>query len=53
MGLIAILPIIVQAFTGITTLTLGGTGLLIVIAVALETMRQIRAQLIMKQYDQV
>jgi len=53
LGLIAILPIIVQAFTGITTLTLGGTGLLIVIAVALETMRQIRAQLIMKQYDQV
>ena len=53
LGLIAVLPIIVQAFTGITTLTIGGTGLLIVVAVALETMRQIRAQLIMKQYDQV
>lgn len=51
LGLIAILPIIVQAFTGITTLTIGGTGLLIIVAVALETMRQIRAQLIMKQYD--
>lgn len=51
LGLIAILPIIAQAFTGITTLTLGGTGLLIIVAVALETMRQIRAQLIMKQYD--
>lgn len=53
LGLIAILPIVVQAMTGITTLTIGGTGLLIVVAVALETMRQIRAQLIMKQYDQV
>ncbi|MDD5605820.1 MAG: preprotein translocase subunit SecY [Patescibacteria group bacterium] len=53
LGLIAVLPIIVQALTGITTLTIGGTGLLIVVAVALETMRQIRAQLIMKQYDQV
>ena len=53
LGFIAVLPIVVQAFTGITTLTLGGTGLLIVVAVALETMRQIRAQLIMKQYDQV
>jgi preprotein translocase subunit SecY len=53
LGSIAVLPIIVQAMTGITSLTIGGTGLLIVVAVALDTMRQIRAQLIMKQYDQV
>ncbi|MFH0905638.1 MAG: preprotein translocase subunit SecY [bacterium] len=53
LGLIAVLPIIVQAMTGITTLTLGGTGLLIVVSVALETMRQIRAQLITKQYDEI
>ena len=51
LGLIAILPLLVQAGTGITTLTLGGTGLLIVVSVALEFMRQIRAQLIMKRYD--
>ncbi|KKW25417.1 MAG: Protein translocase subunit SecY [candidate division Kazan bacterium GW2011_GWC1_52_13] len=53
LGLIAILPLLAQAATGITTLSLGGTGLLIVVSVALETMRQIRAQLIMKQYDEI
>ncbi len=53
LGLIAILPLVAQALTGVTTLTLGGTGLLIVVSVALETMRQVRAQLIMKQYDQI
>ncbi len=53
LGLIAVLPVIVQGATGITTLSVGGTGLLIVVSVALETMRQVRAQLIMKQYDTV
>ncbi len=53
LGLIAVLPIIVQGVTGITTLTLGGTGLLIVISVALELMRQIRAQIITKRYDDI
>lgn len=53
LGLIAVLPVVVQGVTGITTLTIGGTGLLIVVSVALETMRQVRAQLLMKQYDTV
>ena len=53
LGLIAVLPIIVQALTGVTTLTLGGTGLLIVVSVALETMRQVRAQLLTKKYDEI
>jgi len=53
LGLIAVLPIIVQGFTGITTLTIGGTGLLIVVSVALELMRQLKSQLTMKQYDSV
>jgi len=30
----------------------GGTSLLILVSVALETMRQIEANLLMKQYDQ-
>ncbi|MBI2633782.1 MAG: preprotein translocase subunit SecY [Parcubacteria group bacterium] len=51
LGLIAVLPIIVQAGTGITTLTLGGTSLLIVVSVALETMRQVEAQLVMREYE--
>lgn len=53
LGLIAIMPLIVQGFTGLQSLTIGGTGLLIVVSVALELMRQLRSQLIMKQYDGV
>ncbi len=48
---IAVLPYIVQALTNIKTLMLGGTGILIVISVILETKRQIEAQLIMRKYD--
>lgn len=51
LGLIAILPLIVQRAFGITTLTLGGTALLIVVSVVLETMRQINAQLTLREYD--
>jgi preprotein translocase subunit SecY len=51
LGLIAVLPIIVQGATGITTLQLGGTSLLIAVSVALETMRQINAQLVMREYE--
>lgn len=53
LGLIAVLPNIVEGMTKIQTLTLGGTGLLIVVSVALELMRQLRAQLIMKRYDAI
>lgn len=51
LGTIAILPIITQNIIGIRTLALGGTALLIVVSVALETMRQIEAQLIMREYE--
>lgn len=51
LGLIAIMPILVQAITGISVLTISGTALLIVVAVALETMRQINAQLTVREYD--
>ncbi len=52
LGLIAILPFIVQSITNISTLALGGTGLLIIVSVLLETTRQIKAQLVMRTYDQ-
>jgi len=52
LGLIAILPLLVQAFVKIPSLTIGGTSLLIVVSVALETMRQVRSQLVMKKYDE-
>ena len=49
LGAIAILPNITQAFTGIQFLSLGGTALLIVVSVAIETMRQIDSQLVMRE----
>ena len=52
LGLIAVLPLIVQAFVKISGLTIGGTSILIVVSVALETMRQVRSQLVMKKYDE-
>lgn len=51
LGLIAILPLLVQAATGVAVLTISGTAILIVVAVALETMRQIDSQLSVREYD--
>lgn len=51
LGAIAVLPLIVQKFTGLTTLAIGGTSLLIVVSVALETYKQIQAQLTMRDYE--
>ena len=50
LGLIAVLPNIVQGMTGITTFTVGGTSILIVVSVALEIMKQVDAQLSMYEY---
>ena len=51
LGLIAILPSIVSQMTGISGLVIGGTGILIVVSVVLETFKAIDAQLVMKNYD--
>ena len=53
LGLIAVLPNIVAGATGVTgfTFLIGGTSLLIVVSVVLETMRQINSQLEMREYD--
>jgi len=51
LGFIAILPIIVQRLTGIAVVTISGTAILIVVAVALETMRQIDSQLTVREYE--
>ncbi len=51
LGFIAVLPIIVQKLTGVAVLTVSGTALLIVVAVALETMRQINSQLTVREYE--
>jgi preprotein translocase subunit SecY len=51
LGVIAILPHLTQVFTGVKALALGGTGLLIVVSVALETMKQLESQLTMREYE--
>jgi preprotein translocase subunit SecY len=53
LGLIAILPLIVKAVTGSGSLSIGGTSLLIVVAVVIEIYRQIEAQITMHEYDRV
>ncbi|PDW00690.1 preprotein translocase subunit SecY [Candidatus Chloroploca asiatica] len=50
LGLIAVLPFITQSVTGLQ-LGLGSTALLIVVGVAVDTMRQLESQLIMRDYE--
>jgi preprotein translocase subunit SecY len=51
LGFIAIIQYYVGPITGVTTFGLvGGTSLLIVVGVALDTMQQIEAQLLMREY---
>lgn len=51
LGTIAVLPSVVQGFTGVSQLAIGGTGILIVVSVILETTKKIEAQLVMRDYD--
>lgn len=51
LGLIAILPFVVQGFTNIKSVSIGGTGLLIVVSVVIEMVQQIQGQLVMRNYD--
>ena len=51
LGLIAIMPFVFQAITGTANLTFGGTSLLIVVAVVIETVKQIESQLIVRDYE--
>ena len=50
LGVIAILPVIVGAVFNIPSLQIGGTSLLIMEGVALETVRQIESQMTMRHY---
>jgi preprotein translocase subunit SecY len=53
LGLMAVLPFIVQKFTKITTLTIGGAGILIAVGVAVEIIKAIEAQVSLREYDTV
>jgi preprotein translocase subunit SecY len=50
LGIVAVIPFFATRFTNVQTLTISSTGLLIVVAVALDTMKQIEAQLLMRDY---
>jgi preprotein translocase subunit SecY len=47
---IAVLPNVVQGFTGIATISIGGTGILIVISTLIDIIKKINAQLSMREY---
>jgi len=51
LGLIAILPSLARGMTGMTNLLIGGTSVLIVVSVVLETVKTLEAQLVMRNYD--
>ena len=51
LGTIAVLPFVIQSFTNMKTISIGGTGLLIVVAVVIETVKQIESQLVMRDYE--
>ena len=51
LGLIAVLPLAVRAVTGLAFLTIGGTALLIVVSVVLDTVKKIEAQIVMREYE--
>ncbi len=50
LGLVALLPIILGGVTGISTLSVGGTSLLIVVSVIIDLLKKIDAQMTMREY---
>lgn len=50
LGLVAVLPFITQAVTNVQ-MGIGGAALLIVVGVAVDTMRQLEAQIVMRDYE--
>jgi preprotein translocase subunit SecY len=54
LGLIAVLPIIVQSMmSGASIFTIGGASILIIVSVVIEIVKQIDAQLVMRDYEQI
>ncbi len=51
LGGIAVLPLIVQGLAGSRTLAIGGTSLLIVVSVIIESVKQVESQMVMREYD--
>lgn len=53
LGVIAILPYVIQRITGLENVALGGTSMLILVSVALETVRVLEAQMIQRNMPSV
>jgi len=51
LAVVAIMPFIARQITGVTTLVIQSTGMLIAVGVALDTMKQLEAQLTMRRYE--
>lgn len=50
LAVVAVIPIVMQSATGISTLAIGGTGLLIVVAVVIDLIKKIDSQVSMREY---
>ena len=50
LGVIAVLPLFIKAVTGITSIAIGGTALLIVVSVVIDLIKRIDAQISMREY---
>ncbi len=50
-GIIAVFPVILEGYTGFKGIQFGGTSILIVVGVALDTLRQMESQLVMRHYQ--
>ncbi len=53
LAIIAILPLLLQLLTKSQSMVIGGTSLLIVVSVVIETVNQINAQMVMRDYDEL
>ena len=51
LGIVAVIPYLATNWFGITSLTISSTGMLIVVGVVLDTMKQLEAQLLMRNYE--
>lgn len=51
LGAIAVLPVVMQAYSGTSTFAIGGTSLLIIVSVVIESVKQIESHVTMREYD--
>lgn len=51
LAIIAVLPLLLQQMTSSQSMTIGGTGLLIIVSVIIETVKQINSQVTMREYE--